>query len=266
MKFKMFDGYNKNIILAIFIIFCGLLVVGGTYAFLNGELFVTNGVYNLNGVQTTCFNVTYDVTNDTAVGNNNYISGMLFPSSGPTGGIVSKVTVGISPSCNVNGLANLYLNISDVDNMLIQSSDAHCENSMTLKVLKNVNSSEDCSALTNGVWVTTGTPLKYAIYNTHNAESDDLPIKVGYINNVGNINVLENIILYDYDVHSDLASAAGFDENGNINYSIYLWMDGNLTDDTYANLNFSAVVNASVVQADCDLTDDECFNKHAVSE
>lgn len=253
------DNKKKNIII-FSILSLVLLILGGTFAYITLSATVTNGNYTGNF---TCFNINYSVNNSDGTSD---ITGTLFPSSGPSGGINGAIEIGIDPDCNVNGLGSLQLQTMSTSSELFQTVSAHCEDSQTLSTMGAYTTQAECEAQTNGVWVTSGRALKYAIYNTDNVNSSTIPIKVGYV--VAHTyarNILYNdFILYDVDstTQSTIAANAGFDSDGNINYSIYIWLDGNLIDDSYQNLNFNARLLAFVVQADCDLTDSSCYTEH----
>lgn len=256
-------GYGKkNITLVISILLFVLLIVGSTFAYLIFSVYVTNGVYNTS---LTCFNVTYDINNSDGSSD---ITGTLFPSSGPSGGLNGAVKIGIDPDCNVNAIGNLYLDVDSASDLLFQTVEAHCENSQTLKTMTDYTTEDECVAATNGTWVTDGGPLKYAVYNTSQVTSSTVPIKVGYLKQLSQINIYEDFILYDVDseTQSSAATAAGFGSDGNISYYIYIWMDGNLTDNSYASLSLVSSLDATVVQADCDLTDSDCYTKHTSDE
>lgn len=234
---------NKNILLAVTIFLFGLLVIGGTYAYLTFSVVAKNNVFSYD---TTCFDITYDTTGEDnytdSSGNNYMIAGTLFPSSGPSGGLVGQVSIGIKESCNVNALGNIYLNINNTSSKLFNDVEAHCENSQTLKTMTEYTTEDSCNAATNGTWVTTGNPLKYAIYNT---TDESVPIKVGYINKLGEINIYKDFIV----------------SGGVSNYNIYIWLDGNITDNSYGNLSLEASMTAELIQADCDLTDSSCYSR-----
>lgn len=220
--------YNKNVYLIIGIIVFVLLIIGGTYAYITLAVNVTNGSYVAN---TTCFTIDYDITNDDG---SSPITGTMFPSSSANGGLTGRVSLKVNNSCNVNGMGTLTLNVTSVNSTLIQTVAAHCENSQTLNTLTDYRTSSTCTAQTNGKWVTNGSALKYAVYNTNSVTSSTIPLSVGYVNKTGSIKIYDN-----FEITDTLST-----------YHVYIWLDGNLSDNSYANLPFDGNVSASAIQTD----------------
>lgn len=213
---------TKNVILMILIItVIAIGLVSGTYAalILTMPADMTNNVYQHT---LECFDIEYDAGGS--------IIGTLIPSSTPSGGLFGALTLGISDNCNVIGTADLNLVIdgnSDKNGILTQTVDAHCENASTLQTLKDYSNETSCTDA-GGIWVTTGTALKYAVY----VDTDTNPSSVGYINAVGT-----TLTIYD-----------DFDVSDVKDYNIYVWLDGSLSDNTYAHMSFSSKISAVVTQ------------------
>lgn len=103
------NGKSKYLILVFGIISFGFMLVGGTFAFLSFTATVTNAVYNGT---TTCFLVDYS--------SGQAITGTMFQSSTPKGGLTGSVTMNIKSSCNVNGAGTITLNVgSDTGSILL---------------------------------------------------------------------------------------------------------------------------------------------------
>lgn len=277
---------NKNKKILIFGIILGVvLIAGGTYAFLTMALNVQNG--NVNG-KLECFQINYNAcnlwdvngdgvidTNDSAALNDyfngtvneNYIyrdlngdgainnldatlfsdclngtqtnnsvgdlRGTLFPSTEITGGLFGSLAMGVNSACNITGTGTIYLHVGTESSVtLLRKTDGHCENSTTLETLTSYTSSNEC--LTDGnKWVTDGSALKYAVYD--NAMGTGVPLSVGYITGG--------------DIGEDISLYTGFDVNSTNNrYYMFIWLDGNLTNEDYEDLPFSGYIHASVVQ------------------
>ena len=218
---------NMYLIIGIFLI--SLLVLGGTYAWLQ-DFTATNNVIAGN---TTCFNINYDITNDSDTNSEHGtdIAGTLFPSGSAGGGLSGNVSIGISSACSINGFANIYLNVTSGGSTLFQTVGAHCENSKTLKSMTSYTTQSTCEAQTDGVWVTNGTALKYAIYTTNNTSGSD-PVSVGYIKQTGNMTIYENFSIAP----------------STVNYYVYVWLDGYLSDNTYQNQSFAGTISADASQ------------------
>lgn len=235
---------NKQTLFLVFgILLISMLIIGGTYAYLTWGI----DVVNKNIVSsTTCFDIVYAIENDD---NSTPITGTLIPSSGPGGGLSGKISMGISDSCKqIDGYGSFYLDVSTGSDILFQTVDAHCENSQTLRTLVDYTDQESCEAQTNGVWVTTGNALKYAIYTTDVINSDTVPVKVGYINKEGMMGLYDNFAI----------------TNVTVNYYIYVWLDGNLSDDTYASQSFAADISASASQVEMELITTETGEAYAI--
>ena len=277
---------NKNKKILIFGIILGVvLIAGGTYAFLTMALNVQNG--NVNG-KLECFQINYNAcnlwdvngdgvidTNDSAALNDyfngtvneNYIyrdlngdgainnldatlfsdclngtqtnnsvgdlRGTLFPSTEITGGLFGSLAMGVNSACNITGTGTIYLHVGTESSVtLLRKTDGHCENPTTLETLTSYTSSNEC--LTDGnKWVTDGSALKYAVYD--NAVGTGVPLSVGYITGG--------------DIGEDISLYTGFDVNSTNNrYYMFIWLDGNLTNEDYEDLPFSGYIHASVVQ------------------
>ena len=277
---------NKNKKILIFGIILGVvLIAGGTYAFLTIALNVQNG--NVNG-KLECFQINYNAcnlwdvngdgvidTNDSAALNDyfngtvneNYIyrdlngdgainnldatlfsdclngtqtnnsvgdlRGTLFPSTEITGGLFGSLAMGVNSACNITGTGTIYLHVGTESSVtLLRKTDGHCENPTTLETLTSYTSSNEC--LTDGnKWVTDGSALKYAVYD--NAVGTGVPLSVGYITGG--------------DIGEDISLYTGFDVNSTNNrYYMFIWLDGNLTNEDYEDLPFSGYIHASVVQ------------------
>ena len=215
---------KKNMILALVVLCIGLITVGGTYAAfmmtLNASI-INGGVYEDS---TQCFNINYDAGED--------IRGQLFPTASSNGGLQGSLTVGIADNCNVSGALTLNLIISeesDSRGVLTQAVAPHCENSSTLETLYNYNDSSACSS-NGGTWVEDGTALKYAVFKN----SDTVPMSVGYIDSVGTtLSILNETI-------------SGSDSDNE--YLIKIWLDGYLSDNSYANQSFAGRIQTKVQQ------------------
>lgn len=274
---------NKNKKILIFGIILGVvLIAGGTYAFLTMALNVQNG--NVNG-KLECFQINYNACNlwdvngdgvidendvtayqeytvgiinenyvyydyngDGIINNTDYLQfngclmnrinigdlrGTLFPSTEITGGLFGSLAMGVNSACNITGIGTIYLHVGTESSVtLLRKTDGHCENPTTLETLTSYTSSNEC--LTDGnKWVTDGSALKYAVYD--NAMGTGVPLSVGYITGG--------------DIGEDIPLYTGFDVNSTNNrYYMFIWLDGNLTNEDYEDLPFSGYIHASVVQ------------------
>lgn len=223
----MINVNKKNKYLIIGIIVFVILIVGATYAYMTFAVNVTNGNYISS---TTCLDVDYDITNDDGT---MPITGEMFPSSSAKGGLSGKVSLKIKDNCYVNGRGTLKLNVSS-SNILTSTVAGHCENSKTLQTMTSYTSSSTCTAQTDGKWVANGTALKYAVYDTNNVTDDTAPLSVGYVNKTGSIDIYDDFYLTKTAV----------------NYYVYIWLDGNLSNNSYAGLSFNGNVSSSVEQID----------------
>ena len=256
----MNSDMKKNIILAIFVIFGGLMIAGGTYAWLTNTVSVTNGVHN---VGMHCFLIDYNINN---VSGGQDITGTLFPSENASGGLNGRVGLKTSSSCDVNGEGTLKLHVNAANNALLTNSSSYCESRKTMEPITEITTKADCdtagerwrgygdsycenpntlarlvdytdqSSCTNngGVWRTGGSPLKYAVYD--NASATGTPLSVGSIvsADVGN----DKVILEGISINSTQKY-----------YYIYVWLDGYLIDDSVAEFTFNAYISASAVQS-----------------
>lgn len=214
----------KNMFLLLLVLFVGMLVAGGTYAYLTTSMTVTNGNYVAN---TTCFDIDYL--------NTDQITGTLFPSANHTKGLSGTVSLKVNSACNVNGNGRIYIHINDeTSEDFGDVAEPHCENPETLETLSDYTTSNDCTT-NDGEWVTNGTVLKYAVYD--NASGVGTPVDVGYFDadNIG-----DNMLLSDYLVINRTQS----------DYYIFLWLDGYLTDNTYVDLTFSGYIWAEALQSE----------------
>ena len=218
----MRDTKKKNIILAIVVLLVGFLLAGGTYAFLTRTVNVTNGNYVAG---TTCFDIDY-------IDNTDQITGTLFPSSNHTKGLTGAVSLKTKNTCDLDGVGSIYIHVnSGTSNLFTTTAASHCENESTLETLTQYTTSSACYGR-NRNWVTTGTPLKYAVYD--NSTGTGTPLSVGYVNAIdSDIPVFENFLI----THTQA------------NYYIFLWLDGNLTDNTYTNLTFDGYLKTEVIQS-----------------
>lgn len=290
---------RKKIILSIGIIFAGLLIVGGTYAAIVTAAKVSNGNYN---TITSCLIVDYNIDNGD---NTKNITGTLFPSRRPSGGLMGKVSMKINSECDVTGKGTLYLHINDITSSLFANRNnlGNCENATTLETMNQYKNKGDCEAA-SGIW-RCGTAIKYAIFSSDDTTQE--PIKVGYagfhpslllgdVNSDGTItsddaNVINNYVTgsvtsidervadvdfncsvdatdesiiragvtngylgsypikivdngLDYNIYTD------FDVTNDttLNFYIYIWLDGYMSDNSYASLPFSGYIHAEVTQ------------------
>lgn len=261
----------KSVVLSVIVLLIGLMIVGGTYAFMTIQANVTNT--NYVGVS-TCFLVDYNIDNGNGT---QAITGTLFPSISPIKGLNGRVGLKINDNCDVNGMGTLKLHInSETDNHLTAIATSHCEDKKTgdilteyateascssagerwknyptsycednntLQILKEYMPSASLSASSasascvsnNGTWVTNGSPLKYAIYNSSNTNS--MPVKVGHItsSNIGSdVTIYDNIVLTSDQRY----------------FYVYIWLDGYLSDNTHSDLPFGGYINANAIQSD----------------
>ena len=258
----MNDIKKKSLVLTVIVLLIGLMIVGGTYAYLSVSANITNT--NYVGVS-TCFLVDYDIDNGDGTEN---ITGTLVPSLSPSGGLGGRVGLKINDECSVNGTGTLKIHVdSSVSSHLMEKATSHCEdkktgdtltsylnssscslaggkwfeypvnyceNKNTLQLLKTYTTSGSCTA-NNGNWVTNKSPLKYAVYNTSDTTTN--PVRVGYITS--------SSINGDVTIYNDIELTHTMQY-----FYIYIWLDGNLTDNTHANLTFTGHVVASAIQKD----------------
>ena len=234
---------SRYIILVVSIIVFGLFLVGGTYAFLTLNATVTNATYKQDS---TCFLIDYSDSVDIDL---LPISGYLFQSSTPQGGLHGSVTLKIKDSCYLNGLeakGTVTLNVGTATNAKL-IGDAHCEYADTGEYVGSVinrngstystvtiSSSSTCVTNVNPkrVWKSDDTTpaLKYAVYKGNILKA----VSTGYVNQTGNINLYTN-----FDVTNTAQT-----------YNIYIWLDGNEADNSYVNLPFSGYLHASATQVE----------------
>ena len=258
----MNDIKKKSVILSVIVLLMGLMIAGGTFAFMTLQANVTNT--NYVGVS-TCFLVDYNIDNGDGTQN---IEGTLFPSLSPVKGLNGRVGLKVNEECEVNGIGAIKLHInSETNSHLTEIATSHCEDkktgdilteyateascssanqswksyptsycesNSTLQTLKEYTTSASCTSH-NGTWVTNGSPLKYAVYNTNNTNGS--PVKVGHItsNDIGSdITIYDDIIL----THDQRY------------FYVYIWIDGYLTDNSHADLPFDGYISASATQND----------------
>lgn len=106
-------GKGKYLILVIGIISLGLLFVGGTYAFLSFTATVTGGTYNGTS---SCFIIDYD--------EGDAITGTMFQSSTPKGGLFGSVTMNINSDCTVTADGTITLNVGSGTGSILLSEGA----------------------------------------------------------------------------------------------------------------------------------------------
>ena len=173
------------VIMIVFVV----LFVGGTLAYLIMDVISTNDKYN---TVTTCLEVDYDLSNDDGT---IPISGNMLPSNSAISGLNGKVGLKINDSCSLEGIGTLSLNVVNSPATLIQEVDEHCENSKTLQTLSNIGNSSDCTSNSDNIWVTNGSALKYAVYDTNEISNDVLPVSVGYVNKIGKIDIYNDFFV-----------------------------------------------------------------------
>ncbi len=219
---------KKALLLSMLVIFIGVAVAGGTFAWFNSQVVVSDG--NYSGV-TDCFLIDYNINNDD---NTQDITGTLFPSSGPLrpGTLGGKVSMKINNNCTISGEGTLKMQINSGTGAVFGTTvAAHCENPTTLETLNDYKTSSDCTSH-SGSWVTNGTALKYAIYED---DTTGDPVSVGY--------VTSSMIGANTPVHTGFSVT----KTERVFY-IYLWLDGYNSDNTYNNVPFSGNINAYAKQ------------------
>ena len=210
-----------------------MLILGGTYALLKYALDVTDG--NINGA-VECFEIEYNISNEAGSVDNTKITGTLFPSMEPNGGLSGRVAINVKNTCNVKGIGTLSLHVSNgTSSDLLQNVGAHCENKYTLETLNDYTTSGECSTDTNGIWVSNGTGIKYAVYTNSNGTGN--PVGVGYVT--------------ANDINKDIPIYTGFTVDSTVRqYYIFIWMDGYVTGESHAELPFGGYIHASVMQSE----------------
>ena len=251
---------RKTLLLIVMILFIGLSIAGGTYAFLTTSVNPTNNSYN---TVTGCFNIDYSINNSD---NTQNISGTLFPSAGVTGGLSGRVSLKTNSTCAINGIGTLKLHInSGTASALMTSASSYCEDRKTMTAISGISTEAACETaggrwrgygdsycediytlqrLTDytdsascannaGTWKSGGSPLKYAVYN--NASAVGIPISKGYItsSNIGN-----DIIIAD-DIYINSTQ---------LYYYIFVWIDGYLVGNESTNLPFNGYIKAEAMQ------------------
>lgn len=213
---------RKSLILLIIgIVFATSTIVYGTYAAITLYINVTNGDIS---AQTGCFDVTYNVTGGD-------ISGILFQTANYNNGLNGSVSLKINQNCP-EGIGKLKLKVnSNVSTVLTQKVSSHCEESNTLITKPLYSDSSSCTSA-GYKWVTNGSALKYIIFGD---------------------STLNNYLASGYILNTDINTEKEIYNNIAVNstekkYYIYLWLDGNLADNTYTNLQFSGNILAEVEQ------------------
>lgn len=140
-------GKKKYMVLIVGLVSLGLLLAGGTYAWLTFNANVENGTYNADS---TCFMIDYSA--------GGAITGTLFQSSTPKGGLSGSVTMKIKSSCSASGTGNIKLNVGTDTSSLLLSDDG---------------------------------ALKYAVYENINSN----PVSSGTISSTGDMNLYSNFAL-----------------------------------------------------------------------
>lgn len=211
---------KKNILIIIAVLMVGLLITGGTYAYLTVAMTVTNGNYATN---THCFGVTYSDDTDN-------ISGTLFPTGNASGGLSGGISATADATCGLNGRGTLYLHIDNsTSDQLLSTVSGHCEVENTLETLQDYDSSAECTAVSGAKWVTNGTALKYAVFSGSDLYSS------GYI--TANDKGTDKVIHEDFSVTTTTKT-----------FDVYVWLDGYLSDDTYLDLPFNGSTKMVVMQ------------------
>ncbi len=219
---------KRNTLLIVLVLVLGLAMAGGTYAWLTINANVSNANY---AATSTCFLVDYTDNTQT-------LSGTLFPSVGPNKGLSGSVSLKVNSSCLVAGKGTLYLHVnSGTSTKFGAVVAAHCENPNTLETLPSYKTSSACTT-NGGSWVTTGSALKYAVYDNNTFTGN--PLAKGYFSN--SLINSEGSLYADFDVTHTQKT-----------YYIYLWLDGYVSDNTYTELPFSGYVLARATQTDSPL-------------
>ena len=214
---------KRNLILIFSLFLFIACLSAATYAYIIFSINVTNASYNS---MTACFDVDYDITNDDGT---LPITGTLFHSATPKGGLSGKVALGINSTCKAGGTGTINLNVKSGGSVLFQTVRGHCENTKTLQTVTGYETQTACESVEGTQWVTTGTALKYAIYEDLKSE----PVSVGYVTGTGIISVYDNIVL----------------SHTMKTIYIYIWLDGELTDNSYADIAFNSSVESTVEYA-----------------
>lgn len=248
---------NIKILIIASIAIIGISIMGGTYAYLTMGVNVVNGTYN--NVGTYCLDINYSVNN---VDNTQDITGTLFPSGTINKGLNGRVGIKTASGCapTAKGLLKLHVDGSTDPQLTTPASsycesrstleplteyttesacttaggrwrgygDPYCENPNTLERLLDYTTESDCNSH-SGSWTSGGSPLKYAVFNT--TEANATPVSVGKINTT---DIGREITIYnDFTITTTQAY-----------YYIYIWLDGYLTDNTHTSLPFVGSINA----------------------
>lgn len=252
---------NRKIVYVLLILTVLFTLIGGTFAYLNFTFEATNSNYVS---ETHCFQIDYTINNENS---GQDITGTLFPSANPTGGLNGRVGLKTNNNCELNGIGTLKLHINDsidstsftklttkassycrsrktgeavnlsesecteAGNRWIDIPTSYCENTNTLEYMKDYTTSSDCTS-NGGTWVTNGSPLKYAVYNNVDLTT---PVSVGHIISTDrgtDMTIFDNFMVISEQKY----------------YHIYIWLDGNLTDNTFEELPFSGYILSSVTQ------------------
>ncbi|MBR7042265.1 MAG: hypothetical protein IKI04_02065 [Bacilli bacterium] len=248
---------NIKILIIVSIAIIGISIIGGTYAYLTMSVNVTNGTYN--NVGTYCLDINYSINN---VDNTQDITGTLFPSGTINKGLNGRVGIKTASGCapTAKGLLKLHIDSSTDPQLTAPASSycesrstlealteyttesacttaggrwrdyggAYCENPNTLERLPDYMTESDCTSH-SGTWTSGGSPLKYAVFNT--TEANATPVSVGKINttDIGN----------DVTIYNNFTITAT-----QAYYYIYIWLDGYLTDNSHTSLPFVGTISA----------------------
>lgn len=222
LKSENSKNIGKSIILSLVICCIGLMLAGGTYAYFTMAFNATNS--NIV-TDTRCFNINY-------TDNTDQITGTLWPSAGPAKGLSGSIVYQANTSCGVSGRGTFKLMVANGTSSTLTNVVApHCENKYTKETVRGFDE-VDCSFNDSTEWVTNGTALKYAIFDS---TTRNHIYAAGYIDS--------SFIGAEKTIHSDFSVTTT-----SKTYYIYIWLDGNVSDDTYANLPFSATSRLDVIQ------------------
>ena len=133
---------NRYVALIVGVICLGLLSVGGTYAFLSFNAVVINTTSNATS---NCFLVDYNAGSE--------ISGVMFQSKTPKGGLSGSVTMNINSTCNLNGTGAIKLNVGSSTGSVLLS-----EGALKYAVYENV----DSNPVASGTITATGNKNLYS--------------------------------------------------------------------------------------------------------
>lgn len=222
LKSENSKNIGKSIILSLVICCIGLMLAGGTYAYFTMAFNATNS--NIV-TDTRCFNINY-------TDNTDQITGTLWPSAGPAKGLSGSIVYQANTSCGVSGRGTFKLMVANgTSSTLTGVVEPHCENKYTKETVRGF-AQEDCGVNDSTEWVTNGTALKYAIFDS---TTRNHIYAAGYIDS--------SFIGTEKTIHSNFSVTTT-----SKTYYIYIWLDGNLSGDDYANLPFSATSRLDVIQ------------------